>query len=667
MPRPTLHAPRALRAGIVALALLAPPSLAAQKHPMGIEDLALLRNVADPALSPDGRWVAYTVTTTDYAADRARTEVVIAPAAGGEPRRVAEGGSPRWSPDGRTLAFRGGRGEQAGIWLYTPGVDSARFLARVQTTDHFLGHRAVKGFAWSPDGTRIAYVSADPPAPQGSSDVRVVRRILYKTRTGLSDNRLSHLWVVPVAGGEPRQVTRGSYDEHSLSWAPDSRRLVFISNRSPDPDANYSDDLWIVDVDSGRETQLTRTVGTEFQPAWSPDGRSIAYLGNVRAQNTKDSSPEDTHLYLIPADGGAPRMLAPELDRRVAELVWDPGSRSLLAGAGDRGMSVLYRVPVDGGRAVPVVQGEFQARSVATDGRGRTLAFLRSDQTHPTEVWIAGADGRGARQLSHMQDADSLWVQGADGTPVQGWLMKPADWQPGRRYPMVLYVHGGPHGMYGYTFTDAFQLLAARGYAVLFLNPRGSSGYGQHFTDGVVMNWGGGDYQDLMAGVDAALARNPWIDRERLGVVGSSYGGFMTNWIITQTPRFRGAVASASVSDLVSFYGTSLYSDLVETEFNGVPWKNYAMLWQWSPLAHVEGVRTPTLFLHGESDHDVPITQAEEMYMALRKQGVDAEMARYPGEGHGIAGPQHRVDYLTRMIGWFDRYVKGGITRTVQE
>ena len=664
-PRPML------RRALVSLALAAVPAAApAQGRPMTVPDLALARGVGDPRISPDGRAVAYVVSTTDLAADRGRAEIVVSELAGGGRRKVADGTHPRWSPDGRSIAFLGGSGEQRGIWIVPAAGGEGRFVARIHSSDHFLGHRAVKGFAWSPDGARIAFTSADPPGPAPASDVRAFDRILYKTRTGFTDGRVTHLYVVDAAGGPARQLTRGRFDEHSLAWSPDSRRLAFISNRSADPDANYWDDVWTVDVESGRETQVTRTVGTEFTPAWSPDGRSIAYLGNVRAMNTKDSSPEDTHVYVIPAEGGAARVLTSSVDRRVSEFGWTPSGREIVFAAADRGANVVYGADVASARVRPLLAGDFQARSVAMDRAGGRMVFVRTEMDRPAEVWTAAADGSGARQVSRendefarsiaLQDADSLWVTSPDGTPVQGWLMKPLGWREGGKYPLVLYIHGGPHGMYGYAFQPAFQLLAARGYGVLFLNPRGSSGYGQRFSDGTVMNWGGGDYADLMAGVDAALARNAWIDRDRMGVAGGSYGGYMTNWIVSQTPRFKGAVAIASVSNLVSFYGTSLYTDLVETEFNGMPWDNYALLWQWSPLAHVEGARTPTLFLHGESDHDVPITQAEEMFMALRKQGVPTQLVRYPGEGHGVSGPRHVQDFYGRILDWFDRHVKGG-------
>jgi len=236
--------------------------------------------------------------------------------------------------------------------------------------------------------------------------------------------------------------------------------------------------------------------------------------------------------------------------------------------------------------------------------------------------------------------------------------MRPPGCREDRKCALVLNIHGGPHGMYGWSFNSNFQTFVSRNLAVLYLNPRGSSGYGQKFSDGTINEWGGGDYKDLMLGVDEALRRYSWIDGNRLGVTGGSYGGFMTNWVITQTPRFRAAVAAASVSNLISFYSTSIYQDLVHAEFGGYPWDNYELLWQWSPLRYVRQVQTPTLFIHGENDNDVHITQAEEMYMALKRRGVDSVFVRYPREGHGLREPKHRVDALERTIAWFERYLK---------
>jgi dipeptidyl aminopeptidase/acylaminoacyl peptidase len=409
---------------------------------------------------------------------------------------------------------------------------------------------------------------------------------------------------------------------------------------------------------------------------------------------------------VIGAAGGARgRELTAAQDRRARSPRWTADSRRIFFLANDRGQTLIYTVAANGGRVralfndaeMPLnsstgeatnsarvlypnflfqISGFSLQRAASID----SCAFILSSPLNPAEVWTLRMDatsGAGApprRISSHNEEfvrsftfvnPEGLNFKSPDGTNVQGWLMKPLGWRAGERYPLILAIHGGPHGMYGYGFNPAFQAYAARGYAVLYINPRGSTGYGQRFSDGTLREWGGGDYRDLMAGVDEALRRFPWIDRGRMGVTGGSYGGFMTNWIITQTTRFRAAVASASVSNLVSFYSTSLYQDLIHAEFGGFPWDDYDLLWRWSPLRYVRAVETPTLFIHGELDNDVHITQAEEMYMALRRRNIETVLARYPREGHGFREPRHREDALERTLAWFDKYLGSDEVKTV--
>jgi dipeptidyl aminopeptidase/acylaminoacyl peptidase len=634
--------------------------------------LALLQTpdlitVSDPRLRPDGSQVAFVRGQADLARNRNSSDIVVLATATGRTLQSWAGSNPRWSPDGTRIAWLGEREGKSGIWIRDLAAGSDRFLVPAPQSDAWLGRGAAKNFEWSPDGKWIAFVAADSAAAP-STDVKAFSRIMYKTRTGFTDDRRTHLYLVPAEGGASRALTAGRFDEHSIAWAPDSRRLAFVSDRSADPDNSFANDLYSVDVGTGALTQLTRTPTAEFSPVWSPDGQWIAYEAWVRVENTKDSPAEDTKAYLMPAGGGTPRRLAPALDRRITEVGWHPSGRQVYFTAGDRGANRIYRVGLGDSAPDVVVGGAAQARAYQLDRAGTGLVFVRTDFTRPAELFhLDLATGRerpltalnavSARHLP-IQDATEFWFTSFDGTPVQGWVMRPAGFQDGRTYPAILNVHGGPHGAFGFAFSDRFQQQAAAGYGVVFINPRGSSGYGQAFSDGSLLNWGGGDYRDLMIGLDTALARNRWIDPARLGVTGGSYGGFMTNWIVTQTPRFKAAVASASVSNLISFYGTSLYTDLIEAEFRGLPWDNYPMLWQWSPLAHVKGVTTPTLFLHGENDHDVPVTQAEEMYTALRKQGVEATLVRYPNEGHGLRQPRHVADSNRRLLAWFDRYLK---------
>jgi dipeptidyl aminopeptidase/acylaminoacyl peptidase len=329
--------------------------------------------------------------------------------------------------------------------------------------------------------------------------------------------------------------------------------------------------------------------------------------------------------------------------------------------------------PQESKQQFQITSFSFGNRAV-TVGRGSAtetaypFVITMGNAMRPNEVWSGAGSLMPMRRLSAHNDSllrsirliapEEITFPSFDGTSIQGWSMRPPGCSSDRKCPLILSIHGGPHGMYGWSFNANFQVYAAQGYGVLYLNPRGSSGYGQRFSDGTINEWGGGDYRDLMAGVDEALKKNSWIDPSRLGVTGGSYGGFMTNWIITQTPRFKGAVAVASLSNLISFYSTSLYQDLIHAEFGGFPWDNFEMLWQWSPLRYVRQVQTPTLFIHGENDNDVHITQAEEMYMALKRRGVEAVLVRYPREGHGLREPKHRIDALERTINWFDRYVK---------
>jgi len=571
------------------------------------------------------------------------------------------------SPDENMSAFIGARHGEYGLWVYEKKSKNYRFLTKVPQSDHFLGHRANKNFVWSPNGKYIAFAAAEREPEPPESDVKVFSRILYKTRTSFTDDIRTHIFIIPVNGGEPRQLTFGLYDEHSLSWHPDGSRIAFISNRTADPDDNHNNDILTVDIETGEITQITITPGTEFSPLWSPDGKYLAYFACTRPVNTKDSQAENAQLYVIPANGGKPVNVGKQLDRRIRAVQWSPDSKHLYFTVSDRGAQPLYRVPVKGGSIDRLVDGDVRVSSFVVSVKKNRVVYNRSSVTDPGELWSMTLNGRNHRQITFYQDEfkknvvlsipETFWFESFDGTPVQGWIMKPNPFQQDRKYPVILTIHGGPHGMYGYSISGSNQDFAEAGYGIIYINPRGSTGYGQKFTDGTINNWGGGDYKDLMAGVDFAVAFNDWIDEDRLGVTGGSYGGYMTNWVITQTDRFKAAVSGASVSNLISFYGTSLYQLLIETEFPGELWDNFDLLWHWSPMKHVKNVKTPTLFVHGENDHDVPITQAEEMFIALKKLGVETVFARYPGEGHGFRKPEHRQDYARRRMEWFNKYL----------
>lgn len=682
-------------------------------------DILRIANVGDAQISPNGEWVIYTVSTVEgnttvstlwlshlgaitSTVQRAATTAWPNERSTPAPLLASDwtGSNPRWSPDSSQIAFLSDHNAHQGIWVVSLDNRQPRLIAEVQNTNFFITY-AGESLAWSPDSKRIAYVSATeentevPDTSTTHDDPRVIDRMQYKSRTSFSDKRRTHVWITAVDKPEPRQLTSGYFYDHAITFSPSGNEIAFLSNHETDPDANNNSDIFAVDL-NGQVRQITDTKGCEYEPAWSPDGKWIAYTATKREITTIDSVAEDRHVWIISASGDARRELAAEQDRRVRSPRWSADSRWILFLAGDKGETLLFRVGAAGGRIHPLWFSPFRrlpredgssppssrryqigSFSVA-GGRNSPILFALtiSDALSPAELWLVSlltTEGvltdsskavlhtrHNAALLSSLEvvEPEELRLKSFDGTLIQGWLIKPVGWRSDRKYPLILSIHGGPHGMFGWAFNPTFQVYAARGYAVLYMNPRGSSGYGQKFSDGTLNEWGGGDYKDLMIGVDEALRRFPWIDQNRMGVTGGSYGGFMTNWIITQTPRFKAAVSAASVSNLISFYSTSLYQDLIHAEFGGFPWDNFDLLWQWSPLRYVKQAHTPTMFIHGEQDNDVHITQAEEMYTALKRRGVESVLVRYPREGHGLREPKHRVDALERTLAWFDRFLK---------
>ena len=668
----------ALRLIAVMLGIATTPFAVAASEPMSTAHLPLLRTLSSPVFSPTEEWIAVSSSRADRQADVVVQEILLV-SPRGERVEVGRGINPRWSPDGRLLAFQSQRDGKPGLWVFEVATREARKVATLFPSDHFLGHEADKSAAFSPRGDAIAFLSAEEsPATSvpSSPTPKVIGRALFKNRTGLSDGRPTHIWVVAVSGmAKPRLVTPGRFNEHSISWSPDGTTIAFVSHRGKHADEETSDDLWTVDVETGKLTRLTETPGTEMHPTFSPDGTRIAYLATSRPTNTRDSPMEDPDIYVLPKTGGAPRNLTTGLDRRPSSILWHPNGTKILAVVDEEGRRPVVQVTAPLTAAEPtkvsiVDNGYFQVQDLTLDRDGDRMAVVRSDLVAPTELYLLDlARGRSSRLTNENQaflarvalkNADMMWSTSPDGTRVQSWLTKPVNFREGEKYPLILWVHGGPHGMMGYTFTERVQILAAQGFGVLYVNPRGSTGYGQVFADGTRSDWGGGDAKDLLAALDHAITKYTWIDADRLGIAGGSYGGYMANWLITQTDRFKAAVAFAAISNLVSFYGTSVYPDLLEVEYGGPPWQGEIAheLWQRSPLAHVAKVKTPTLFLHGENDQDVPIAQAEEMYVALKRRRIKTLMVRYPGEGHVVRRPSLAADFYARMTEWFDTHLR---------
>jgi dipeptidyl aminopeptidase/acylaminoacyl peptidase len=500
----------------------------------------------------------------------------------------------------------------------------------------------------------------------------VIRRYLYKPtasegNTRFDDNRRLHIFLAELTsgGGTVRQLTDGSYYEHSLSFSPRGNEILFVSNREPDPDRFFNYDLFALSVKDGSIRHLTRTENAEYEPEWSPDGSRVVYEGTTRGLTSSETTMEDTHIWILSADGSERQELA-AVDNRQSHPVWSPDGKWVYFTVEERGSASLYRVAATGGEAEPIVQasGRIGAFSLSSSG-GVAYAFQSPDDT--AQLHFREADGRTTKltdsnrdllQQREIAETVPLDFLSFDGTKVEAFLTLPLGRRPGSRHPLVVSLKGGPHSQSGPELNPRSQVYAGLGWATLQVNYRGSTGYGQAFADAIFGDQDGGEAKDVLYAVDAALRRYEFLDPDRLGLEGGSYGGQLTNWIITQTRRFKAAIPRSGISNLVSFNYMAYYHDYLAVEYGSFPHEDDLMdrLWARSPLRYVAQVSTPVLFLHGENDNDVPIAEAEQFYVALHDVGVETVMVRYPREGHGFRETAHNVDALERSIDWYKRH-----------
>ena len=629
------------------------------------EDYLRFEFVGNPAVSPDGKLVAFPLTKINEKLNRRLTAIWLVPYDGSAPPRLltaesVSSSNPQWSPDGKTLAFLSTRGEgaRAQLWLLSMDGGEPKLLTSLKN--------GVSSFQWSPQGDRFAVISRTGPSDKGSSpsDVRHYTHIRYKFNdTGWFDDKRSHLFVVNAKTGVSTQLTDGQdWDDTEPAWSPDGSTLAFVSDRSGKAYEDSRDtDVWTIPAQGGALTKISDHIEADVSPRYSPDGKTIAFLGSIKQR-------QHPKIFLAAATGGAPSRLAVDgLDLLISNLQWS-GANSLLFETGSRGTNAVYRVDLNTRSAKPLLTGERAVRSVSE--RGGRCAFLVNDFKNLDDIYVSNSDGTGERRLTthnaalwkdlELAGVERMPYKSTDGTPVDGFLVKPIGWQPGVKYPLVLSVHGGPAGMYGVDWYHEFQVYAAKGYGVFFSNPRGSTGYGEEFARAIKNNWGKMDYTDVMTGLDEAIKRNSWIDTANLGVTGGSYGGFMTNWIVGHTTRFKAAVTLRSVANFISDEGTRDGAYGHEEDFNGILFDAFDQYWAASPLKYAKNVKTPTLILHSDNDFRVPIEQGEQWFRALKKYGVTTELVLFPRENHNLSRngePKHLVESMNWQLYWFARFI----------
>jgi dipeptidyl aminopeptidase/acylaminoacyl peptidase len=671
------------------------------KRAMTVDDVMRLRAVSDPRISPDGRLVAFVVTQADMKTNFRNSDVWLVAAEGGDPRPLT--GSPRrddapqWSPDAKRLAFISDRDGRAQVYSIRIDGGEPQRITDVKT--------AVQSFAWSPDGKRIAYIAADPVSEMREKE----KKDGFDQIVVDADYPFAHISVIDVPSSanselpKPSKLTDGAWHVAELEWSPDSTLIAFTARNTPKLADSPSTEIYLIDAappevgpltlsETRRTPQITKDNNrTESNIAWSPDGTRLSYL----SPSDKYPAIGPSRVHLIDAAGlkrlhsgrrDSPLVwlplgpLQPQFDGYITRHEWSHDGQFVYFTADAGVQRHLYRVSSDGKALEPLINDEGLQGTFSLSEKTDRIAYLKEDPTRPADVWVAsinaGAKGNqiisNARQLTRMNpQADGFalgrveiirWKSSKDGREIEGVLVYPMDYDASKRYPLITSIHGGPEGAYTQSFMASYSefphLYAARGYASFFPNFRGSSNYGAEFASANVGDLGGGDYEDILSGVDYLIGRGI-ADLQRLVIKGYSYGGYMSGWIIGHTARFKAAVFGAGLANAVSYYSTADIQWSRETLHQGTPWRNNQNMIERSPVFYLQNAKTPSLIFHGEKDERVPLGQSQETYMGLKKAGVPTQLVIYPREGHGLREPAHQLDKMRREIDWFEKYLSG--------
>jgi dipeptidyl aminopeptidase/acylaminoacyl peptidase len=670
---------------VLAVLLLALCSLAAaQNRTYTIEDLLKVRRVGDPQVSPDGKHVAFTIDDVNFDANRVVTQIYRVSIDGSGLKQLTSGdkssSAPRWSPDGKKIAYKTG----SQVWLMDNDGDNKEQVTKIST--------GAAGPVWSPDGKWLAFTSdvyadcdnddcnkkRDEQAENSKVKAHIITRLLYKHWDEWRDIKRTHVFVVSSKGGTARDLTTGDFDSPpyaassgvDYAFSPDSTEIAYLRNPDKVEAISTNSDIYVTPVAGGPAKNITeRNRGYDASPVYTRDGKFILY----RSQATAGFEADRWRVMAYNRAAGTSVELTKGFDQQVDELVVSPDGNSIYFTAGEHGKSPIFRIPIGGGVPQKVLPDRF-ASSVRITPDGRSLVFASSSMTSPTEIYRANIDGSGVTALSsansqtmaraNLKAAEEVEWTGAVGTKVHGYIVKPNNFDPSRKYPLLVLIHGGPQGAWsdnwGYRWNP--EVFANAGYVVFAPNPRGSTSYGQQFVNEISGDWGGKAYVDIMNGVADVLRRNSFIDRSRIGAAGASYGGYMVNWILghNNDPRFRFKVLVShdGVYNLESMYGTTEELWFPEWEFKGTPWTNPTLYTRWSPHRFVQNFNTPILIIHSELDFRVPLGEGMQLFTAVQRKGIDSKFLTFPDEGHWVLKPQNSQLWYHTVLDWLDKYLQ---------